>query len=468
MGLKQRGLACLIAIALISAGAFSVPSRAQSAPDDPAFEFQWGLTKVAAQEAWAVGQGQGISVAVLDTGVDLAHEDLDGQVLSGGRDVQAAELSPQDDHGQGTHVSGIIAAATNNKTGVAGIAYRSKILPIKVLDSDGDGFEGPVIEGIRLAIEKKVDVLLVNLHEGIALLDGGARFEAAIRDAWNAGIIPVIPSSHPRVRANGFADAPALVVGGVTREGNDSSYNPGVGAAQWGLSAPGGAGTGDEADIFSSYLPHSRADGLGGSREYGRYVYAAGNIQAAAHVAGAAAILRGLGQTPAQTVERIVSSAADAGPTGRDRTFGVGVLHIGRSVNGLSPNEDPPQVQGTATSAPPVAPGATSGGGTTPPTGNSGSGAVTNGRPATNPGSSNGLIGTPAGADQPADPAPPNAGEGSPEDITGGLALNEGEPMPGRTPVLPLVALLLLMGSATITWALRRRAGETGDLPLNS
>ena len=465
MALVRRGWACLIAIWLISAGVNGVPARAQSVPDDPGFQFQWGLTQIGAQDAWAIGRGKGAAVAVLDTGVDLVHEDLTGRLLSGGRDTAGDEESPQDDRGEGTHVAGIIAASTNNGTGVAGIAHEAKVLPIKVLDSDGDGFEGDVIEGIRLAIEKKVEVMVVNLDESTILADGGFNFEDAIRDAWNAGVIPVVSADHRFVRSNAFADAPALVVAGVNRQGASSPESNGVGPAKWGISGPGGSGTGNEDDIFSTYLPGTRREEIGGApREYGRYVYASGDIQAAAHVAGAAAILRGLGQTPQQTVDRLISSANDAGVTGKDRVYGAGLLHAGKAVRGLAAQRANSTGSGTPTTA-----------GTPADSGTPSAGGMTTGSPETpgsarNPGSptesAGGGLGTPAGADTPAAPdAPPGA---APGDAVGGLAApTDPDASAGRTPMLPLVAFLLLIGSGTITWALRRRT-LAPPAPINS
>lgn len=465
VGPGRRGFACLIASLLISAGVSGVPSRAQSGPNDPGFEFQWGLTQIGAQEAWATGTGRGATVAVLDTGVDLPHEDLVGRLLSGGRDTAGNEESPQDDNGSGTHVAGIVAAATNNSTGVAGVAHGARVLPVKVLDSDGDAFERSILQGIDLAIENKVNVVLINLDEDTILADGGFNFEERVVRAWNAGIVPVVNSDHSLVRSRQFSDAPALVVGAVTREGNAAPANDGVGAARWGISAPGGAGAGDDSDIFSTYLPGTRRDGLGGTREYGRYVYEAGNIQAAAHVAGAAAILRGLGQTPQQSVERLLSSATDAGVTGRDRLYGVGLLHAGKAVRGLAPQQAGASGTGSPTTAPP------SGGGNAPPPGG-GAGSPARPEPVrpegpagTAPAAPDG-VSTPAGAEPPTDPANASQDEGG--DVPDGLAASPNrESMPGRTPLLPLVAFLLLVGSGTIAWALRRRTLEPSP-PVNS
>ena len=470
MVLRRRGWACLITILWISAALSAVPTRAQTGPDDPGFEYQWGFSQIGVQDAWEIGRGRGASVAVLDTGVDLTHEDLAGQLLSGGRDMAGDEASPQDDRGEGTHVAGIVAAATNNGTGVAGVAYEAKILPVKVLDSDGDGFEHDVIDGIRLAIEKKVEVLLINLDESTVLTVGGSNFERAVRDAWNSGIVPVISADHQFVRSEAFSDAPALVVTAVTRSGNSSPDSNGVGSARWGMSAPGGSGGATQDDIFSTYLPGTRRDGLGGTREYGRYVYDSGDIQAAAHVAGAAAILRGLGQTAPQTVERLISTANDAGATGRDRVYGVGLVHAGKSVRGLTPQRAATTGSGSATTAP------SSGGqpagqapATQSPRETPDRGGSTAVAPADPPSGVGAGIGTPAGADSPGPTdQPPGADDlAAGDEIVGGLAVTQEPEDTGRIPVLPLVAFLLLIGSIAITWALRRRTLEPTP-PTNS
>lgn len=461
--LGRRGFACLIASLLIGAGASVLPSRAQSGPNDPGFGFQWGLTQIGAADAWAIGKGRGTTVAVLDTGVDLTHEDLEGQLAPGGRDFTNDDAVPQDQNGQGTHVAGIIAASTNNKTGVAGIANESTILPIRVLDDEAKGFESQILEGIRFAIEKKVDVLVLDLDEGTILADGGFQFEDAIRAAWDAGVIPVLNSDHSLVRSRQFSDAPALVVGAVTRQGNASTDSEGVGAAQWGISAPGGTGDGSENDIFSTYYAHSRI-----GREYGRYVYEAGSIQAAAHVAGAAAILRGLGQTPQQTVDRLLSSATDAGITGRDRLYGAGLLHAGKSVRGLPAAQPAGEAgPGSPTTAPAVGAGSDGGSGAAPATG--APSRPSGGRPnrAERPPDSATRPGTPAGA-APAPAASADNPTGEAGDVVGGLAARQlPEDVGGRTPLLPLIAFLLIVGSGTITWALRRRTLEPPP-PINS
>src|SRR5687768_15604066 len=123
--------------------------RALTVPDDPIYrEFQWGLRKIGMEAVWDVTTGNpSVVVAVLDTGVDEAHPDLEPNVLPG-FDYVNDDPDAWDDSSHGTHVAGVIAALGDNGEGTAGMAWRSKILPIKVLDSKGLGPDAAVSKGI--------------------------------------------------------------------------------------------------------------------------------------------------------------------------------------------------------------------------------------------------------------------------------------------------------------------------------
>src|SRR5207244_1479631 len=88
-------------------------ARVAELPDDTYFPLQWGLAHVYALDAWTVSTGAGVRVAVLDTGIDATHPDLQGQVLAG-YDFVNDDADPRDDHGHGTRMAGIIAALPNN------------------------------------------------------------------------------------------------------------------------------------------------------------------------------------------------------------------------------------------------------------------------------------------------------------------------------------------------------------------
>lgn len=444
---RRRAGTCLVALlALATAGAgIWPPPRAQgaaSAPNDDAFELQWAHPLIGVQQAWETGRGAGATVAILDTGVDYSHEDLEGRLLQG-RNFVRRDRTATDDNGQGTHLAGIVAAVADNRKGIAGIAPLANVLPVKVLDHEDEADESDVLDGIAYAIERRASVLLLELDRDVNLSEDGAVFRKAIEDAFAAGVLPVLAAEHPFLLSPGFATAPALVVAGLNREGKQPTYDhaDGVGAARWGLAAPSGAGDGSENDILSTMWPHVRQAVGQPPQEFGRYAYDADNAQAAAHVAGAAAILRGLGQSPQQSVDRLLASARDAGPPGRDPTFGSGVLDVAGSVEGLTPARPARSATTVATPAP------------------------ASGRPGTPPASADGTPAEPAepavegsGPPAPADPAAPSD-PSSGDDVVGGLAA-AGDPQSGRVPVIPLVVFLLLFGSATITWALRRRTSS--------
>jgi subtilisin family serine protease len=309
------------------------------------------------QEAWETGRGKGATVAILDTGVEFNHEDLRGQLLTG-RNFVRKDRSAQDDNGQGTHLAGLVAAVRNNGVGIAGVAPESVVLPVKVLDAEDEGTEANILEGIRFSIERKASVLLLDLDRDVVLSENGANFKKAIQDAFSAGVLPVLAAEHPYLSTPEFADAPAIVVAGVTREGKQSPYSnsAGVGSAKWGMAAPGGVGDGSENDVFSTMWPHTR-QAVGGERqEFGRYAYDADQVQAAAHVAGAAAILRGLGESAQSTVDRLLKNTKEAGGRGRDQIFGQGILDLAASVKGLKPAPPAPTTT-TTTTKPPSPPG---------------------------------------------------------------------------------------------------------------
>ncbi|HYH27843.1 MAG TPA: S8 family serine peptidase, partial [Actinomycetota bacterium] len=132
-----------------------------------------------------------------------------------------------------------------------------------------------------------------------------------------------VAAGNDFVLSSGYADEPTLVVSATDRRDAKPSYSSGVGGARWGIAAPGGAGgtAPREDDVFSTY-----PDG---------YAYMAGTSMAAPHVAGAVALLRSAGLSPQRTVDRLLSTAKDIGPPGRDSTFGAGRLNAGAALRGL-------------------------------------------------------------------------------------------------------------------------------------
>jgi subtilisin family serine protease len=302
------------------------PAGAHAATNDPLRSHQWGLDLMDADEAHAVSTGAGAVVAVVDTGIDQSHPDLQGRVLPG-HDFVDGDSTPQDGQGHGTHVAGIVAADANNGVGVDSVAPGAQILPVRVLDDSGSGSSAAVAAGIDWAAAHGADVVNLSLSGKLPLggLGGESDIDAAIERALARGIVVVVAAGNdtlPLCENNSF-QGKVLCVGAVDRRGNRSFYSSfGQGL---GLVAPGGSGLpGTDEDVLSTYT---------GSQ----YEYLAGTSQATPHVAGVAALLVSLGVRGQAAVQRIVATATDAGPPGPDAQFGAGIVNAAAAVTGVAP-----------------------------------------------------------------------------------------------------------------------------------
>nr|MDQ3354649.1 S8 family serine peptidase [Actinomycetota bacterium] len=278
-----------------------------TASNDPFFPEQWGLEAIGAEAAWSQGRGAGMVIAVVDTGVDLDHPDLAGKLLTGRSFT--GKSTPQDGNGHGTHVAGIAAASTGNGTGVAGVAPDASILPVQVLDENGAGNVNDVAEGIAWAAANGADVINLSFGEVSTDVALSPAFTNAIRSAWAKGVITVVAAGNDFVRTSSFTDEPALVVTATGRDDGRPRYASGVGSAQWGMAAPGGDGSegqecATEEGIVSTYLDDPEASDDG-------YACLVGTSMAVPHVAGAAAVLRGMGLSPQQTVDQLLATSDD-------------------------------------------------------------------------------------------------------------------------------------------------------------
>jgi subtilisin family serine protease len=138
---------------------------------DPLRSQQWALNQVPFEATWSFARGQGVIVAVVDTGVRADHQDLAGQVLPGTDFVNPGGDGRTDPNGHGTHVAGIIAAAVANGVGIEGGAPGVKILPVRVLDANGQGYSSDVARGIVWAADHGARVINLSLG-GNAASDG--------------------------------------------------------------------------------------------------------------------------------------------------------------------------------------------------------------------------------------------------------------------------------------------------------
>ncbi|MDQ3933374.1 MAG: S8 family serine peptidase [Actinomycetota bacterium] len=341
------------------------------ATGDPLATAQWGLNQIKAPAAWKRGaKGAGVTVAVLDTGADFSHPDLQGKLLAGTDYVKSGDgcSGPQDENGHGTHVSGIVAANTGNGIGTAGVAPEAKILPVRVLNAEGSEPEvGVVFQGIKWAADNGAQVINLSLADLplLATLDGSdADAEAAVNYAWQKGAVVVAAASNESFPLCNYpaAAARAICVGATDPAGFPSAYSnfPNSPEGGVGVRAPGGEGSPIfceySPDIWSTVWPEEGVDkGCGDVKGYETF---AGTSMAAPHVAGVAALLAGRGLSNAQIVECIKQNSTGRGTY--DPVDGYGIVDADTATAKCAPATTPsyqPPPPGGGNPPPPPPPG---------------------------------------------------------------------------------------------------------------
>jgi serine protease len=320
---QVRTVAALLAVLLV------LPAVAW-AGDDPYRVQQWALDRIRVDEAWAHGQGAGVVVAVVDTGIDLEHPDLRDRVL---RDRDGAVVgldlvdggTPADRHGHGTLVAGVIAATAGNGEGIVGVAPRARLMPIRALDDEGAGRGRDVDEAIRWAVDHGADVINLSL-ESVEAPDGSSPGPgaptAAVRYAWERGVVVVAAAGNGGTSLSDYpADSPVVLVGATDRDDRRARFSDRVRADA--LLAPG-------VDIVSTWCRDPGQDTCDGRTH--TYGLAEGTSFAAPHVSGALALLIGAGIEPAEAVERLRRTAVDLGPDGPDDDHGHGRIDVAAAL----------------------------------------------------------------------------------------------------------------------------------------
>jgi serine protease len=340
--------------------AYAVPNyiaHASFTPNDPNFGLQWNLNSpygINAPAAWDIARargfpgGKGVVVAVLDTGVAYQRfhrfrrvPDLKRFVA--GYDFVDGDRHPNDLNGHGTHVAGTIAQSTDNGVATAGVAYRARIMPVRVLDADGAGDTLSIARGIRYAARKGAKVINLSLE-----FDSSVRASqipdivSALRYAKRRGALVVAAAGN---QADTLVAYPArakgvLAVAAITIRGCQADYsNSGVDVD---LAAPGGgvdAVISDPQDLYSTQVCNPNASGnfifqqtfTSSVRRFGLPRGYEGTSMAAPHVSGTAALIiasKRLGPRPSPlTLERHLElTARDAGRPGFDPRYGNGLL----------------------------------------------------------------------------------------------------------------------------------------------
>jgi type VII secretion-associated serine protease mycosin len=295
---------------------------------------RWYLDAVKATQAHQVSRGDGVVVAVIDSGVDAGHPDLRGAVLAGrsfdGANSQNGRTDPQ---GHGTKMAGVIAARGGGENNALGIAPRARILPVAVPTG---GQTGSIAEAIRWAADNDAKVINMSLGRpgDEPLLPGEAD---AIRYAMSKDVVVVVDAGN-------VAQLPT---------GNALAMVPGVVAVS-GTAKAGGFWSGSvQAPYVALAAPAEDVVNVGARNIHDTgYSTGSGTSESAAIVSGVAALIRA--EFPDldanNVINRLIRTSVDEGPSGRDREFGFGVVDAQRAVTARVPPVDANPL-GSATTA---------------------------------------------------------------------------------------------------------------------
>ncbi|MEJ5311036.1 MAG: S8 family peptidase [Anaerolineae bacterium] len=317
-------------------------------PTDADYGRQWAHPKIQSPGAWGITTGSSdIVIAIIDTGVDTSHPDLIDKIVAG-IDYVDDDNAPVDANGHGTHVAGIAAAVTNNGVGVAGMSWGAKIMPVRVLDHQGNGYNADIVEGITWAYQHGADILNLSLG-GTVKLDS---MQDAINKAHAAGSLVVAAMGNCRYATGGCSSAnptqyPAaydnVMAVAATDSGDTYAYYSQYGS-HCDIAAPGGELTrlGDPNGIYSTMPTYA----VYMTTYYGyltNYDFLQGTSQATPHVSGLAALIWSM--APAMTNDEVQNlieqTAVDLGPVGKDPDYGWGRINAHAALATIAPPNPP-------------------------------------------------------------------------------------------------------------------------------
>lgn len=283
--------------------------------NDSLYKYEWDIGYTESNKAWAlINQKREVKVAVVDTGVDYNHVDLKNRVLKDlGYNFVNNTSDAMDDNSHGTHVAGIIAAEANNKQGISGItgSLDVKIIPVKVLNSKGEGQSDIIAKGIEYAADKGADI--INLSFGCD--EESTDIEDAIQYARNKGVFVVAAAGNDNENCDN--SSPAGEAGAYTVAAINTSYRKAY-FSDYGnsvkIAAPG--------EEIVSTVPGNKYEAWDGTS------------MAAPVVSGIAAMVKAENPsvTPSEMEDILNKSAVDIMQKGKDQYTGYGLVDAYKAV----------------------------------------------------------------------------------------------------------------------------------------
>jgi hypothetical protein len=276
-------------------------------PNDPQYASAWHLPKIGTPTAWDTAQGTGVTIAILDTGVDTTHPDLVPQLVPGWNFYDGND-NVADVYGHGTAVAGVAAAAGNNALGVASVSFRSKIMPMRVTDTQGYGYSSLMASALTTAADNGAKVANISFL-GVS---GSATVESAAQYMRSKGGVVVIAGGN---------------TGGLRTDPKSSSFVA-VSATDSADARASFSSWGDYIDVAApgvSLLTTTRGGGYGGF---------SGTSASSPVVAGVYALMMSAkpGLSPATLDNALFTTALDLGSAGFDQQFGNGRANAAAAV----------------------------------------------------------------------------------------------------------------------------------------
>ncbi len=310
-------------------------AKALATANDPLFTQgqEWHLAKIQAPAAWDITTGApGVVVAVVDTGVNSAHPDLAGKVLTTGWDFVANTSTPMDQNGHGTAVAGTIAPNANNNLGVVGVAWANPILPVRVLDATGSGSYSAIAQGITYAADHGARIINLSL--------GGTSSSLTLQDAINYAW-----------------SKQCIVVAAAGNNGNSTPVYPAACSNVVSVAATNSSDTRTSWSNYGSYVdlcaPGENIVTLSGSNGYGSW---SGTSFSTPVTSGVLALMASANPSlsNAQLVSLLLSNCDDLGTAGPDIYYGNGRVNALRAVTAAKTYLAPDTTAPVATFVSPV------------------------------------------------------------------------------------------------------------------